>query len=173
MSFWGSDKLEIRCGRENQHPERLGPQAHSWASQENGKETLMAIRVGVNMLQFCSVSNSLSLTSLSIKWEVYFSKEVSSLVLLCRWMHEFTYTLVLLHNSHNLTKDICLHTVCSIWTINRRLSCTTTPEQSGPKSNGIEGVLHIPQIFKAGASLSDGLLSYPGHSLGMGCLTPL
>ena len=23
MSFWGSDELEIRCGRENQHPERL------------------------------------------------------------------------------------------------------------------------------------------------------
>ena len=22
---WGSDELEIRCGRENQHPERLGP----------------------------------------------------------------------------------------------------------------------------------------------------
>ena len=32
------------------------------------------------MLQFCSVSNSLSHTTLSIKWEVYFSKEVSSLV---------------------------------------------------------------------------------------------
>ncbi len=22
---WGSDELEIRCGREGQHPERLGP----------------------------------------------------------------------------------------------------------------------------------------------------
>ena len=36
---WRSDKLEIRCSRENQHPERLGPQAPSWAAQENGKET--------------------------------------------------------------------------------------------------------------------------------------
>ena len=70
---WGSDELEI-SGRENQHPERLGPQVPGWAAQENGKETLMAIRVGVNMLQFCSVSNSLSHTTLSIKWEVYFSK---------------------------------------------------------------------------------------------------
>ena len=26
---WGSDELEIKCGRENQHPERLGPQAPS------------------------------------------------------------------------------------------------------------------------------------------------
>ena len=26
-SSWGSDELEIRCGRENQHPERLDPQA--------------------------------------------------------------------------------------------------------------------------------------------------
>ena len=34
-----SVSLEIRCGRENQHPERLGPQAPGWAAQENGKET--------------------------------------------------------------------------------------------------------------------------------------
>ena len=27
LSSWGSDKLEIICGRENQHPERLGLQA--------------------------------------------------------------------------------------------------------------------------------------------------
>ena len=32
-SSWGSDELEIRCGRENQHPERTG-----WAAQENKKE---------------------------------------------------------------------------------------------------------------------------------------
>ena len=38
-SSWGSDELEIRCGRENQHPERLGPQDPGWAAQENGKET--------------------------------------------------------------------------------------------------------------------------------------
>ena len=33
------NQLEIRCGRENPHPERLGPQAPGWAAQENGKET--------------------------------------------------------------------------------------------------------------------------------------
>ena len=33
--------LEIRCGRENQHPERMSPQAPGWAAQENGKETLL------------------------------------------------------------------------------------------------------------------------------------
>ena len=84
LSSRGLDKLEIRCGRENQHPERLGPQAPGWAAQENKKETLMAIRVGVNMLQFCSVSNSLSHTTLSIKWEVYFSKRLCCSSLLCR-----------------------------------------------------------------------------------------
>ena len=31
--------------------------------------------------------------------------------------------------------------------------------------NGYEGVIQIPQIFKAGASPSDGLMSYLGHSL--------
>ena len=35
------NQLKIRCGRENQHPERLGPQAPGWAAQENGKETLL------------------------------------------------------------------------------------------------------------------------------------
>ena len=43
-----------------------------------------AIRVGVNMLLFCSVSNSLSHTTFSIKWEVYFSKELCRSSLLCR-----------------------------------------------------------------------------------------
>ncbi len=53
---WRPDPLVTRCGRENQHTEK------------NEKDTtLMAIRVEVNMLQFCSVSNSLSHTTLSIK----------------------------------------------------------------------------------------------------------
>ena len=75
---WGSDKLEKRCGRENQHPERLGPKAPGWAALENGKETLMAMRVRVSMLQFCSVSNSLSHTTLSNKVRgIFFKKTVS------------------------------------------------------------------------------------------------
>ena len=35
------NQLEIRCGREYQHAERLGPQAPGWAAQKNGKETLL------------------------------------------------------------------------------------------------------------------------------------
>ena len=38
--------------------------------------------------------------------------------------------------------------------------------QSGSGSNGNEGVILIPQSSKIGASPSDGLESYPGHSLG-------
>ena len=34
-------RVEDRCSRENQHTERLGPQAPGWAVQENGKETLL------------------------------------------------------------------------------------------------------------------------------------
>ena len=44
---------------------------------------------------------------------------------------------------------------------------TTTPDQSGPGSNGNEEVLRIPQgpnITRT--SPSDCLVSYPGHSLG-------
>ena len=37
--------------------------------------------------------------------------------------------------------------------------------QSGPWSNGNEGLLQIPQSCKTGASPSDGFISYPGHLL--------
>ena len=47
------------------------------------------------------------------------------------------------------------------------LSGFITPGQSGPGSNGKEGVLCIPQSSSiTGASPLDYLVSYPGHSLG-------
>ena len=46
----------------------------------------------------------------------------------------------------------------------RTLSGATTLGQSGPRSNGNEGVLHIPQSSSiTGTSPSDCLVSYPGH----------
>ena len=72
------------------------------------------------------------------------------------------------YNSYNLTSVICLHTVCSIWPIDRTLSGVTTLGQSETGSNDNEGVLHFPQISKAGASSSDDLMSYPRHLLGGG-----
>ena len=51
----------------------------------------------------------------------------------------------------------------------RTLSSATNPGQSGPGSIGNEGVLCIPQISSIpGTSPSDCLVTYPGHSLGMG-----
>ena len=48
----------------------------------------------------------------------------------------------------------------SIWPI----SGATTPCQSGPRSNGNEGVLHIPENASiTEASPSDCLVSYPGY----------
>ena len=52
-----------------------------------------------------------------------------------------------------------------IWHIDRTLKDTTNPDQSGPESNGNEGILHIPQSSKAEASPSNGLVSYLGHLL--------
>ena len=37
---------------------------------------------------------------------------------------------------------------CSIWSIDRILTGISTSGQSGPESNGNEGVLHIPQVLK-------------------------
>ena len=48
----------------------------------------------------------------------------------------------------------------SIWPIDRTLSGTTTPGQSGPKSDDNEEVLRIPQSSSiTRASLSDCLIS--------------
>ena len=55
----------------------------------------------------------------------------------------------------------------SIWPIERTLSGAIISGQSGYRSDGTEGVLHIPQSTSiTGASLSDCLVSYPGHTLG-------
>ena len=40
-------------------------------------------------------------------------------------------------------------------------------DKSRPGFNGNKEVLHIPQIHKVGVSSSNGLMSYPGHSLGV------
>ena len=57
-----------------------------------------------------------------------------------------------------------------IWFIDRALSGATTPGQSGPGSGGYEGVLHIPQNSSiTGTTLSDYLVSYPGHSMEGSC----
>ena len=54
----------------------------------------------------------------------------------------------------------------SIWPIGRTLLDATTPGQNGPGSDGNEGLLRIPQSSHiTGASPSDSLMSYPGHSL--------
>ena len=56
--------------------------------------------------------------------------------------------------------------------MDRALSGATIPGQSGPGSNGNEGVLSITQSpCTTGTSPSDILVSYPGHSLGESCLT--
>ena len=54
----------------------------------------------------------------------------------------------------------------SIWPIDGTLSSATTPGQSRPGSDSNERVFHIPQNSSiTGASLSECLVSYPGHSL--------
>ena len=93
---WGSDELKTRFGRESQHqaegvlrpptdelgirrvgekmldwgtcPREAGPRGPQLSSPgERERNAVMANRVVVNMLQFCSVSNSLSNTTVSNK----------------------------------------------------------------------------------------------------------
>ena len=69
-------------------------------------------------------------------------------------MHRVKWFHVLLDNSPNLTSVICLHIVCSIWPIDRIPSGVIT---LGPGINCNDGVLHIPQISKAGVLPSESL----------------
>ena len=48
------------------------------------------------------------------------------------------------------------------------LTSTTTLDQNGAGNNGNEGVLHILQSFRTGAS--DGFMLYPEYLLGMSLL---
>ena len=69
---------------EKDNTQQGGPPISGWAALENKKNTTrMAIRVGVNILQFCSVSNSLSLATFQMKWEVYFFKDVFARLYYC------------------------------------------------------------------------------------------
>ena len=46
---------------------------------------------------------------------------------LSSFLHIIKWFQVLLNKSHNLTSIICLHTVCSVWSIDRTLLGPTTP----------------------------------------------
>ena len=59
LMSWGPEKMLIRCSKESQHPAEWNP-GPPVEHQKNEKDTtLTAIRVGLKILQFCSVSNSL------------------------------------------------------------------------------------------------------------------
>ena len=55
-----------------------------------------------------------------------------------------------------------------IWFIGRILSGAAISGRSGPGSDSSERGVYIPQIFKSGALLSDGLMPYPGQTFGEG-----
>ena len=59
---------------------------------------------------------------------------------------------------------VCTFRWLKQFNLTHRLDCNrySIPGQSGPGSNGNEGVLHITLCYKTEASLSDGLVSYPG-----------
>ncbi len=79
------------AGMRTMFQQRLGLQASGWAAQENGKERLWKPEEfgGQYVAVFVRSPTHLSHTTLSIKWEVYFSKELCPLVFiaLCFCMH--------------------------------------------------------------------------------------
>ena len=59
LATGSSDQLERRCWNENHVPAEAGPPDPQLSSPgEWERNTFIARRMGVNMLQFCSVSNS-------------------------------------------------------------------------------------------------------------------
>ena len=74
----------------------------------------------------------------------------------------FVYTRLNYQTVLFLTIQFC--TSHSIQPIERTLSDATISGQSRPENNGNEGLLHITQSSKTGASPSDCLVSQIGHS---------
>ncbi len=95
-----------------QRPGSPGLRASGWATLENEKDTtLMAIRVGVNMLQFCSVTNSLSHTpTFQLKWEVYFFKEVFARLYYCVNMYSACIC-VYMHIYYGIIQHYCMYII--------------------------------------------------------------
>ena len=64
------------------------------------------------------------------------------------FLHSVKFFQELPYNSHNLKLVIWLHTVCSIWPIDRTLTGATTPGQSEPGSNGNEAYSTFPKSLR-------------------------
>ena len=86
-----------KCWNENHVPAEAGPPGPRLSSpRERERKAVIARRDWWSICcSLCSVFNSLSHTTLSMKWEVYFSKEVCPLVFIASsWfcMHMFMYS---------------------------------------------------------------------------------
>ena len=85
-------QLEIRCGRENQHPAEWAPRPPVEQPRRTGKKRgyghksggqYVAVLIGLQLpLTVKPLSNPFE--PFQIKWEVYFSKELCRSSLLCR-----------------------------------------------------------------------------------------
>ncbi len=86
--FWRPDPLVTRCCRENS-TQRSGPAGLRLSSpgerERHNADGHKAVEV--NILQFCSVSNSLSHATFQIKGDVYFFKEVFARLYYCVRMY--------------------------------------------------------------------------------------
>ena len=98
----------------------------------------------------------------TVKWFQVLLSNTNSFI--CTQLKGFKYCFSTLIILFNITHPIkCLNS--SSWPIDETLTGTTTPGQSGPKSNSNEEVLQIPQSSRTEISPSDCLMG--------GGLTPL
>ena len=86
-------RVGVKCGRENQHPERLGTQAPGWAAHENGKETRSW---PIEWRSICCSSVRSPTPShtqpFQMEWEVYFSKNcVARLYCVVMILHAYVF----------------------------------------------------------------------------------
>ena len=94
QTSWWQDAVEKASTQQ-----RDGLSGLRLSSPGEREKTLMAIRVKVNMMQFCSVSNSLSHTNLSNKVRGIFFQELCRSSLLCRRCYDFACVCIWVCNS--------------------------------------------------------------------------
>ena len=123
---------------------RWAPGTRLSSPGERETNAVIAIRVGVSMLQFCSVSPTPSHSKtfsnpfdpFQIKWEVYFSKELCrSYLLCCRYDSACMCIMSMLHIQFGTWCQF--HATCVISNLDDR---TKRPERKNSKQNMAIGV---------------------------------
>ena len=114
------------------------------------------------MLQFCSVSNSLSHTTLSIKWEVYFSKRLCRTLLLCRHYDFACRCVSIVGHDGGYTTYVYIYKICLSLNLYYLRTITSTLPDSYIFTSIFLALLKLRKTFTQNMKSLKGLILWVG-----------